>query len=248
VNFKVFQERARFLRAVANLQPEVLESLKAGPFKVFANSGVSARQALASANGKPALLGKALDQWGKRWNLTNRWCRDWAVVTLEEWSRGEESEPLRWCDEINFLPLGSIDLARPDFKFRFEPWFPEDEPWSKYSARLKKGLGEQLQKYRTKVNARTDSRGETIGPELREAERHSVWLAGFQVCGWSKRQITMAARPKGEKRNGERTAGMAINKLAELIGLSLRPAAMNDPKETEHSIRAALLSVTTPSK
>jgi hypothetical protein len=63
---------------------------------------------------------------------------------------------------------------------------------------------------------------------------HVWWLAGYQVCGWSKNAIAEAA--------SQNRAGVvrAINDLAREIGLRLRATAKNDPAWTVKKICAAL--------
>jgi hypothetical protein len=62
-------------------------------------------------------------------------------------------------------------------------------------------------------------------PERREAA-HLWWLAGYQVCGWSKNGIAEAV-------SYDRAAVIrAITKLAGEIGLTLRAARANNPSWT----------------
>ena len=63
--------------------------------------------------------------------------------------------------------------------------------------------------------------GYAPAPERREPA-YIWWLAGYQVCGWSKNAIAEAVTKD--------RAGVirAIQKLAGEIGLTLRPAVAND--------------------
>lgn len=68
--------QARFLAAVAQLNPEVLQSLKD----------------LSNAQNRPPAR-RALKQWARRWSLTADWLIDWSAHTIR-WQREEPSR--RW--------------------------------------------------------------------------------------------------------------------------------------------------------
>lgn len=66
---------------------------------------------------------------------------------------------------------------------------------------------------------------------------HFYWLAGHQVCGWSKNSVA------GAVGIDQAAVSRDIRKLAKQIGLALRPAANNDRHWTVEKIRAALIAL-----
>jgi hypothetical protein len=61
------------------------------------------------------------------------------------------------------------------------------------------------------------------------------WLAGYQVCGWSRKRIGDAMGL-----DSDRTVGQALENLGRFIGLTLRRHQDYDDAQTVEIIRQAL--------
>jgi len=91
-----------------------------------------------------------------------------------------------------------------------------------------------LQKYRREVERLVKSVPHKRGPGKKRVgsqTRHSQWLAGYQVCGWSQHAIARAARIDQAAVNRD------LHRLARAIGLTMRGANENDRQWTAARIR-----------
>jgi len=171
----------------------------------------------------------ALVVWAKSYNLIDdEWCRVWLSRTL-------------WYSELfgasNPEAEPQIVLAYEfDGPPRIEPpelpelkWNPFEIPRQLMTRRYNDYLDKVEDTYR-RVGYRS-----TL--ERRESA-HIWWLAGYQVCGWSKNAVAGAV-------SVDRAAVIrAIQRLARLISLTLRATAANDQSWTPKKIQSALPPVT----
>jgi hypothetical protein len=202
--------RALFLEAVAQLEPQVLQSLRDGPYQDWlkvAPDPVPAGFDLCRLNGKLTPFGKTFKRWSQSWHLSDPWCLEWALETLGSWRHRDDIQPLEWCPIWRFMDIGAI-LSAKRFRFLHRPWSPSDEAWLAYREPAPKEFRNSYQFY---------------------------WLAGYQVCGWSRKRIGDAMGL-----DSDRTVGQALESLGHFIGLTLRRHQDYDDAQTVEIIRQAL--------
>jgi hypothetical protein len=88
--------RALFLDAVAKVQPQVLQTLRNGPYQQWLNvapSPLPPEFDPRRANGNLTPFGKSLRRWSERWHLTEDWCLEWVLGTLGSWRDSDDSQP-----------------------------------------------------------------------------------------------------------------------------------------------------------
>ena len=230
--------RALLLDAVAKLAPQVLQSLKDGPYQDWlkvAPDPVPAAFDSCHANGKLTSLGKSLKRWSERWHLSDPWCLEWALATFDAWRHLDDGQPLEWCPIWYFFDSGIFSAKR--FRFFHRPWFPSDESWPAYRDELKRRFEKRLKTYREEVERRMRRMAEPAPREFRNSYQF-YWLAGYQVCGWSRKRIGDAMGL-----DSDRTVGQALEQLANFIGLTLRRYQDYDDAQTVEIIRQALRNV-----
>jgi hypothetical protein len=145
---------------------------------------------------------------------------DW----LFELALGELCPPPWNPEEIALGP--HVDTGS---KLSLIPWQPERETKEQASARLYRAIDRHL----VAVEERVKAEGLKRTPERRSPE-HFLWLAGYQVSGWSQNRIAEAVGVDGA------AVVRAINTLAKTVGLTLRSPNGNDRTQTVERIRAAL--------
>ena len=182
----VIAARAEFLDAVQRAAPEAFSELLA----IRANRGGESN-------------GPLLDNWQRRWNLTDEWCALVAFATTHEPS--DEPPPYFLYPEMS---------SSRSFKPVPAPAFdPTRETWANYRKRLSASLDE----YRTQSDAAAERQGFKFVKERRSLRKHSIWLACYQCLGASKKLIADVS-------NEDRAAiQYAVDETAKLIGLKLRP-------------------------
>jgi hypothetical protein len=168
-------------------------------------------------------LRRALRQWARHWCLPD-WCFDWVLERLRAWP---PKEPL----DYPLDPIGTIAFPAP----RLPSWDRHLQQPESYIESMKKLLAQYCAQVDRLIECPPTKRGPSdrrayVGP----ADRHFFWLAGYQCCGWSKNAIAEAIRIN------RAAVVRAIPKLANQIGLPLRPNATNDRNWTPAKIRAAL--------
>ncbi len=236
--------RALFLDAVAQLKPEVLQSLREGAYKEWlqvAPNPLPSGFDPCVEDGKVTPFRNSLQNWCGNWHLPDHWCREWVLATLDHWRQSGNDQPLEWCDQWWFEDLSSLYSAK-QFRFLHCAWHPSDERWPEYEKKLKARFEKKLKTYRTEAYMRLKRMGEPIPTEYRNP-CHFHWLAGYQVRGWSRERIG-----KATGQDSHRTVGQAINKLAEYIGLTLREDKSYDSSQTVEIIKKALQACPIPGK
>jgi hypothetical protein len=164
-------------------------------------------------------LRRALRRWAERFHLCNDGIFDIAISWVCQ---------IHWSETLvrRFPHVDTTNMLR------LIPWLPQSETKEDARARLYRMVDQHL----AHVEERTEREGFTRVPE-RRSMAHFHWVAGYQICGWSKNRIAGAT-------GIDRTAvSRAIDRLAKEIGLNPRPATAIDRTWTADRIRAALLSV-----
>jgi hypothetical protein len=112
-------------------------------------------------------------------------------------------------------------------------WNPFESPRAVMEHRYKEYLNQVESVYIKAGYERTAERREIT---------HCAWLAGYQVCRWSKSAI--ADHGAASTKSVDRAAVIrAITLLAKHIGLTLRPAEANDRKQTREIIEKKLANL-----
>lgn len=218
--------RNRFLRAVREDKPAVLESLADRPLAAFRQ----AADALASyrvprwstlelladdEDDGPAFapLRDAIKSWGIRWRLTDDWCLDQALATLEVWVRTPSYlEHREWAGIATamFLPMGAEERR---FSFEHEGWDSTSDTRKEAEAGIRAAFDRALVEYLGWVEARSEERKLIRTPEVRRADRFS-WLVRMHFEDESGGEI---ARAEGLT---ESAVNQAVSGLACAIRLS----------------------------
>jgi hypothetical protein len=215
-SFSITWLRIQFLLAAQELEPAMKMGMRE-LHKLFMKNTQLKGHALKASRLE---FWSALSAWATRFNLAaDKWCRTWLLRQLVDASiMGPEV-------------LGGsyeIDDGRPPVK---PPPVP-DLTWNPLEV-SRKTIERRLKRYLDEVENAWRLAGYAPSHERREPA-HLWWLAGYQVCGWSKNGIAEAA---GVDRSG---VIRALEKLAKEIGLTLRPTDDNDRGWTAEKIRSAL--------
>ena len=213
--------RERFLRACAQVEPRLLESL--------------------------VKRGAELREWGKRWSLNELWCLRWAqreLIWLQTQKKRsavlKSSKPAhipvqtsqtpnrstRRVRKITGLTFTSIALVKgppptPEpLLFEIEGWRIQEETRRIFKERATAEIYRVLTSYCDKVENDAEHAGFRRTPDRRNREGdHFEWLAKYQVLGWSFKRIAESINV--DKRSVER----AIHGLAEQLPIKLRSRA-----------------------
>jgi hypothetical protein len=236
--------RARFLSAATIVEPKVWRDLSE-PLKVLyrllpkrkavhnlwpARETEAALSMLAEARpGSLKAFERSLDEWGKRFNLTDSWCIAWArnnVILMYKF--GPNTRPLSQISDpwTGITPI----QTKP---FLLDTWEPEFQTLSDYKKSSRQHFDKALKAYCDALEEKVRSAGYVLTPARRQS-KHFRWLAGYQVCCFS---IEAIARALGKKHPGG--VRYAIHGLARDIDLSLRPATKNR-RVSKEAILAAI--------
>lgn len=221
------RERGRrlFFSAMAQVKPEILESLADGPYRVALECGIDLsgespspqKEILAAVR----RVRKATRAWCTRWGLIDSWCEDLASDTVFGWARNPESK-FRWAaEDSEWIADASFPRFR-SFKFKFSAWSYALQTWNDFKADAWAAYRKYLAEYRQEAErAVAEDRGSTRTKSKRKPV-HYFWLVRYLLLGQSASEIANFDV-------GAPSAGAvlkAINRLARDIGLSLpkRPA------------------------
>lgn len=215
--------RRLFLVVVSEIEPQVLQSLRSGPYAVLGESGRAARVlfdwSLVEQVTELGPLRQSLKQWGGRWLLIDRWCLEAALQTISYWHIVPNSQG--WfhqgfgagkADTENL----SLDLGR---------WDSLEQPRKDFEVQTRKLFEFALQQYCEGVEAQAIEAGLSRTPEKRSID-HFYWLARVHVKCEKPADIWRynAARSGGSRRAVEK----AVSDLAKFIGLTLRRGSNSD--------------------
>ena len=228
------QGRHLFLEAVANVEPEVLRSLRQSVFPFCRQALAEDSENYMKERRRGAFSGwqspiweefeLALQAWARSWRLTDHWILEAAKHTAHTWDYveqlGDEPEP-GWL-------YGRYSYAHPEnaqLLVEARGWEPSDETRQKAEERLRREAKRQIKQHLDRVETHALNLGYKPLPPHRSREpgvtkpkipRHYRWLAEYQVKRMTQEKIADASSV------ASRTVGLAIAKLAPEIGLTLR--------------------------
>jgi hypothetical protein len=215
--------RHRFMKACVKVEPNVLKSLL--------NDETWAEMLTGADAPEPVKADQALRNWGKKWNLSDPWCLDWAQNQVR----------LRWAKERGMLPknrkealamaiaTGNAKLvAGPPLQLEplmFPPqvWEFERETRRRFETRVIGEFRRALTAYCDAMEKRAESEGLLRTPERRN-EDHFFWLARNRIKGQKFVDIALLSeglRPKQVQ--------VAAKRLADFIGLTRRKISRRSP-------------------
>ncbi len=247
--------RRYFLEAAVRLEPEILRSLKEVEKRHHAVakelSPTELRDYLSNNAAAPTQRQRryfqAVAKWAQRWHLDTDWCRKYALVTLWSWRNADSQH---WCFHDDGVWEPKFETLKPRWPDIY-PWDPVRQARGEYVAEAMMAAKAALESYCGRVEAEARVRGLKKTVNKRQ-QLHFYWLAGFQVRGWSCQQI-FEAHGKYRRRTAqakdehvERTVEIAVEGLARMIGLTLRPVKDYDRSQTAGKIRRALDAANDP--
>jgi hypothetical protein len=231
--------RHEFLNAVSSVQPQCPKDLS-DLLPAFRESGAVGRTSQISREklyleAGQSLL-KDLDIWADKYHLhctTEQWVRDWALCTLDRWTRSKEARRrLRWkllraaqwtpaTSKFEFAPADvTFGESRADARSRIDKAFAEfitrelDSFYSKLEAAF--GVAENRSKLRFRA----------------------YYLALHQVVGVGAGRAISLSSPFNipindvSKIQAKKEIRQGIKELSQLIGLQLRELKPGAPRKT----------------
>jgi hypothetical protein len=228
-------ERARqqFLEASAIYEPELLQSLRAGPYSTAQKLGDV--EYLSSPGNPEALkLVESTKNWAARWNLDTSWCSSTAHYTVCAWLKGDDKRDFK-RRAFPWLRSGiTIQMTPTPRAFSFEAaWFDWAVGSGAFLRQAEARFKKEIRTFIKKTIALRKEQGLTPPVKKRE-EEHFYWLAQYQIGRMSfaeiRRRITNdRVQPKpghkhydGSKNLTPEAIQMGVTRLAKLIDLKLR--------------------------
>lgn len=160
----------------------------------------------------------ALCKWGRCYHITDDWIFSEALKTLEIWHRSDVHND--WaCASEAYVP--GVEMYEDDkaFNFTFDPWDAAVDTRASYEKKVSEAFNAWLEDYCERVEA---SHGGKVKAYDSKKLDHYVWLVEHQINGL--RYADIAENHQGEKGLDLRNISEAINRLANMIRLTLRPA------------------------
>jgi hypothetical protein len=232
--------RRRFLRALRETTPEVMEALRDDLLPLYTSSAlfraVSAMFAWVEGEPKaqpatPAQIEafkRALNQWAEKFGLRDQWLLEVAVRTLNHWRKKSDAlGALSWAE----LPIAHPPLPLEDreIEFRDTGWRVEAEGWSEFASRTNAAFKQHLTSYKETIRRGMRELGLPLPPDIRNPE-HYTWLALYQTRRYSPAGIAELLN-RDQKTLLENTVLKAVTSTAGLVGLTLRqPQKGKGPK------------------
>jgi hypothetical protein len=234
--------RLLFLRAVDFVAHEVLADLresccpallelttrKHADFPHHAPNSIFGWSVVTHAR-RAVWLMECLQEWSKRWHLSDPWCLDAASQTLTYW-RTHKPEGWYWRASSSSLYLLDIMEGRSN---RFLPTPPTLPSWNPEECTSSKYL-ERASAIERRYVAEVERSSKLKPVSKKRSNAHFDWLAGFQVRCWSKNKMAKALGMS------QSAVVEAIQSTAAFISLELRDPDENDPSESVDRIREAL--------
>ncbi|MGO9450601.1 MAG: hypothetical protein ACLQDV_06065 [Candidatus Binataceae bacterium] len=251
--------QAQFLELVDLMEPEVLHSLGEGPYQLLLRMNwpktrktkvtmdqmdreEANRTVRLAPNELPKLPGYralrySIDLWAMRWNLTDPWCKEWALRVLAWWRlRPSDKEKRRYFEIYrDFITDRPRDIRAPKVGVSLKidlSFGKHTETVVQYKRRTDREFRSQVDSARASFieERKKYLRNLAKSPDwseprqLRTGRKQFIWLAGFQVKDWSYYQIAKASGDTDSRatiskqiKGSKQTTG-----LAEFIGLTLR--------------------------
>jgi len=214
--------RRLFFDALAQVEPELLRSLIAGPYQVALGSGIdlstktpSSRDQLTTALTE---VRKAARAWCTRWRLVDSWCLDFAYDTVLFWVRQPEHKD-RWAEETSEWVHQHSFPRFHELKFDFGGWSMVLQTWNDFEASARASFEKCLTEYRKEAELAA-TLGGLVRTKTKRRTEHFLWLA---------RRVLKQQRPSEMARFSANVTADSVRKattrLAKEIGLTL-PAAV----------------------
>jgi len=217
--FSTQEKRRRFMEVVVELEPMVLEKLRA-MYDQLTTAGIEWRY--------PAFP-PALEEWGDNWWLKDFWCFDWARESFREWAKlpaqwdteSMESLRRRWHRAGGTIP-GDVPEGA---SFQLQPiraWSVLRESERVFRKRARRQFYDELNSY-IEIRRVAAKAARAVPPAIKRQDVHFFWLARYQVKG-----ETVASVAENN------AAGLtfaaifnAINRTAAELGLTIRPRSLD---------------------
>lgn len=159
----------------------------------------------------------ALCKWGRCHHLTDEWIFSEALKTLEVWQRSDA--PRDWaCASDKYAPDVEMYEDEKAFHFTFDPWDAAVDTRASYEKKASEAFNDWLEDYCDRIG----SHGGKVKAYDSRKLKHYVWLVEHQINGL--RYADIAEKHQREKGLDLRNISEAINRLAKMIRLTLRPA------------------------
>jgi hypothetical protein len=210
--------RERFMRAAFECGPMLESELRRLYDAHLRGESAWLRPAIGGNVGVPsdqaaALAEPLLRHWGEQFRLHDPWCLNWTWNTkLAVWWAKEQKLAAVLLGSWSGPMLPHAEVIRVEI----QPWDITESTRSTFEKQAREQFEGKLTGYCEELEERARSAGFIRTKELRNAD-HFRWLAGYQVCRFSRNAIADAV---GVRRNAIQ---YAINGLAKEIELSLRP-------------------------
>lgn len=242
---EVWERRRRYLAAIADVAPVVLDDLFDD---VFASTIIGTEDAVVGEGGHGSLYRDetALVMWAKGHNLDYDWAHETAAQTIAAWAldlrNGLPSHALSKVWTYPKLVYEEPELNhRPPF-MQFENdigWRPTRETELNFRRRALAILEAELDAYCAEVSTLYEAAGYVRVEERKvqdgDADREFRWAAQRFMGVKSVKDIARdycAATGKVLTDDGEETVRKRTNKVAEWLGLKERPETPRRPKST----------------
>lgn len=182
---------------------------------------------------------ESFEEWSGRHNVLDTWLKDRALGVLTTWVMyPDHRKSPRWLATAGSGEVGELfdvegymnpfryDAAvaafegePATFSVQFPGWDPLTSSYSRseIDALYDQAYDREKARYLDRQEQIAEGAGLTKGPMKRELDSHLNWLVLYQHHGLSHGQIVQQVG------FGRKTVEDAINKAAELIGLTLRP-------------------------
>jgi hypothetical protein len=173
-------------------------------------------------------------QWSERFHLTSEWLLNAALYTLCQWDR-YPIETLKLIyrdgdpDRLRSLPVDGgllcpFTLEEREFRLHDGGWEAGYESWTAFQKRIRTAFKASLVGYEKRLKRLAENRKYTEPPEIRNQQQFD-WLALYQSSFLSPKDIKkLLERETPPHHTEENTIFKAVEKTADLIGLTLRPS------------------------
>jgi hypothetical protein len=245
--------RAEFFRAVKRRAPVVLSSLKSDVLPLYIATvppepinehvmvfdlamlpenlaEMASRDMVGNENLEKEYLGLfpplyqpnacfelTLCRWGKCYHLTDEWIFSEALKTLNLWYHSSKADD--WaCESEAYAPDVEMYDHEQAFNFTFDPWDATIDTRASYKKKVGQAFKARLDDYCERMK---ESHGKGKAYDNRN-QNHFLWLVEHQING--RRYEEIAQLEQDENGLDFRRISEAINPLAEMLGLTLRPA------------------------
>ncbi len=205
-----WEARKLFLDAVAEVAPEVLNTLRTDVFPFYDSEEILTWRNVNSE------LEEALEGWGTKLNLNYDWVYQTALITLWAWYivKPEALEEIanEWEHETgDYWMLTTNDERK--ISFNHAGWDPAGEEKGKFKKRIMAEFENYLENYMDNLENFVQERGMDKAPEIRNKEQFK-WLAMWQVGDYSSfGEIAKAVNTSRQR------VTLGIQRAAEKCGL-----------------------------